>query len=63
MIFSKILMTGIILYIIILFLFSCIKPNLIKYKNSKNTISRALFVYLIIIAALIGFYLSLFMNI
>ena len=63
MIFSKILLTGSILYLVILFLISYVKPNLIKYKNSKNSISRALFVYLIIIAAIIGYYLSLFMNI
>ena len=63
MIFSKILVTGIVLYLVILFLVSYVKPNLTKYKSSKNSISRALFTYLIIIAAVIGYYLSLFMNI
>ena len=63
MIFSKLLLTSIIIYLIILYLLAYIKPKLIDYKNSKNSISRALFVYLIVIVAIIGYYISLFMNI
>ena len=60
MIFSKLILLSILIYSVILILIVILKPKIFKFKNSKNPVNRALIVYLIIIAAIVAYYFSLF---
>jgi len=62
MIFNKNINYAIFIYIVVVIFILSVKPKILKLKRSKNPINRALVVYLMIIFAIVAFYISVFIN-
>jgi len=62
MIFNKNINYAVFIYIIIVIFILSVKPKILKLKKSKNPINRALIVYLMIIFAIVAFYISVFIT-